>query len=75
MDGLKGVVPDSCRDGVLEPVQTLFGEELRMAYCDGCQQDNIRLHNGTYCLIRDWGTKNHDTSEQNRKIRFIDLMR
>ena len=75
MDGLKGVVPDSCRDGVPEPIQTLFGEELRMVYCDGCQQDNIRLHNGTYCLIRDWGTKNPDTGEQNRKIRFIDLMR
>ena len=75
MDGLKGVVPDSCRDGVPEPIQTLFGEELRMVYCDGCQQDNIRIHNGTYCLICDWGTKDPDTGEQNRKIRFIDLMR
>ena len=75
MDGLKGVVPGSCRDGVPETVQTLFGEELRMVYCDGCQQDNIRMHNGQYCLIRDWGAKDPDTGEQHRKIRFIDLMR
>ena len=74
MDGLKGVVPDSCRDGVPEPIQTLFGEELRMVYCDGCQQDNIRIHNGTYCLIRDWGTKNPDTGEQKHKSIWI-LMR
>jgi hypothetical protein len=27
MDGLKGVVPDSCKNGVIEKIQTLFGEE------------------------------------------------
>ncbi len=30
MDGLKGVVPDSCRNGVTEKIQTLFGEEDQM---------------------------------------------
>ena len=75
MDGLKGVIPNSCRDNVPEFVQTLFGEEVRMVYCDGCQQDNIQVHNGKYCLIRDWGVKDPRTGEQNRKIRFIDLMK
>ncbi len=75
MDGLKGVVPDSCRHGVTEKVQTLFGEEEQMVHCPGCQQDDIRRHNGTYCLIRDWGNKDPRTGENNRKIRFIDLMK
>lgn len=75
MDGLKGVVPDSCRNGVKEKIQTLFGEEEQMAICPGCQQDDIRRHNGTYCLIRDWGAKDPRTGETNRKIRFIDLLK
>ena len=75
MDGLKGVVPDSCRHGVKETVQTLFGEEEHIVRCPGCQQDDIRRHNGLYCLMRDWGTKDPRTGEMNRKIRFIDLMK
>ena len=68
MDGLKGVVPDSCRDGVKEKIMTLFGEEEQMVHCLGCQQDDIRRHNGIYCLIRDW-------ANDKKKIRFIDLMK
>ena len=66
MDGLKGVVPDSCRDGVKEKIMTLFGEEEQIVNCPGCQQDDLRRHNGTYCLIRDWSA--------DKKIRFIDLL-
>ena len=68
MDGLKGVVPDSCRNGVTEKIQTLFGEEDQMVNCPGCQQDDLRRHNGTYCLIRDW-------PNNKKKIRFIDLIK
>ena len=68
MDGLKGVVPDSCRNGVTEKIMTLFGEEEQMVNCTGCQQDDIRKHNGTYCLIRDW-------ANDKKKIRFIDLIK
>ena len=68
MDGLKGVVPDSCRHGVKEKIQTLFGEEEQIAHCPGCQQEDIRRHNGIYCLIRDW-------ANDKKKIRFIDLMK
>ena len=67
MDGLKGVVPDSCRNGVKETVQTLFGEEEHTVWCAGCQQNDIRRHNGKYCLIRDW-------ANDKKKMRFIDLM-
>lgn len=75
MDGLKGVVPDSCRNGVKEKVMTLFGEEEHTVSCPGCQQENIRKHNGIYCLIRDWGNKDPKTKENNRKIRYIDLLK
>ena len=68
MDGLKGVVPDSCRNGVIEKTLTLFGEEEQTVHCAGCQQDDIRKHNGTYCLIRDW-------ANDKKKIRFIDLLK
>ena len=75
MDGLKGVVPDSCRNGVTEKVQTFFGDEEQIVNCSGCQQDDIRRHNGTYCLIRDWGAKDPKTGETNRKIKYIDLIK
>ena len=74
MDGLKGVVPDSCKDGVTEKEMTLFGEQEKMIRCPGCQNDDIHKHNGTYCLIRDWGVKDLFTGKNNRKIRFIDLI-
>lgn len=66
MDGLRGVVPGSCRDGIVVKELTLFGEEEHVETCVGCQQDNIRLHNGIYCLIRDWAS--------DEKIRYIDLI-
>ena len=74
MDGLRCVVPDSCRDGVMEKILTLFGEEEHKVTCAGCNDDNIHKHNGIYCLIRDWGAKDPKTKEDNRKIRFVDLI-
>ncbi len=74
MDGLRCVVPDSCRDGVMEKILTLFGEEEHKVTCAGCNDDNIHKHNGIYCLIREWGVKDLKTKEDNRKIRFVDLI-
>lgn len=68
MDGLKGVVPDSCRNGVMELEMTLFGEQKKLVNCPGCQHDDMRRHNGRYCLIRDW-------KNDKKKIRFIDLLK
>lgn len=67
MDGLKGVVPDSCKNGVKELVPSLFGNEEQTINCIGCQQDDIHRHNGQYCLLRDW-------PNDKKKIRFIDLI-
>lgn len=68
MDGLKMVVPCSCRDGVTEKVETLFGEEEVKVNCPGCQEEDVRKHNGIYCLIRDW-------KNDKKKIRFVDLIK
>ncbi len=71
MDGLKGVVPNSCHD---EVTTELFGDETKTP-CYGCKTDNIRRHNGTYCLVKDWSNKDPETGKKGRKIRFVDLMK
>ena len=61
MDGLKGVVPRSCKDKVHREV-SLFGESKEVITpCEGCRTDNIFKHNGTYCLIKDWRAKDPQT--------------
>ena len=73
MDGLKGVVPNSCGEKESNQLD-LFGEQ-QIKPCDGCKNDNIRQHNGTYCLIKDWNNKDLESGQKGRKIRFIDLMK
>ena len=75
MDGLKGVVPGNCKNNVETTENTLFGEEKVMTYCNGCQNDNMRTHNGTYCLIKDWRAKDPDTGSLGKKIRYVDLIK
>ena len=70
MDGLKGVVPDSCHSESTNTERGLFGEEIQIQTsksCEGCQNDDILRHNGLYCLLRDW-------PNNKKKIRFIDLI-
>ena len=67
MDGLKGVIPNSCHEDV-EVIPSLFGdgEEIRTP-CKGCETDDIRRHNGIYCKIMDW--------ETGKPVKFIDLIK
>lgn len=75
MDGLKGVVPDSCYIQI-EKITDLFGDvEIRQSQCEGCQKENIYKHNGIYCLIKDWLNKDTKTGKKGRKIRFVDLLK
>ena len=75
MDGLKGVVPDSCHDKV-HTEMSLFGENTKVVTpCEGCKTDNIYKHNGTYCLIKDWRSKDPQTGCKGKRIRFIDLLK
>ena len=74
MDGLRAVIPDSCRD-ITTAFTNLFGETKNTIMpCEGCKNENIRRHNGIYCNIKDWGVKDVNTGKKGRKIRFIDLI-
>lgn len=66
MDGLKGVVPDTC--GERRSVETdLFGQTTEtVCPCEGCRKDDMSRHNGVYALIRDW--------ETGRTLRYADLI-
>ena len=67
MDGLKGVIPNSCHEDVhVEPSLFGDGEEVRIP-CKGCETDDIRRHNGIYCKIMDW--------ETGKPIKYIDLIK
>lgn len=75
MDGLKGVVPNSCGNKITE-TQNLFGEtETSVSACEGCAKDNIKKHNGIYCLIKDWDKKEIKTGKKGTKIKFVDLIK
>ena len=75
MDGLKGVIPDTCKNGVTEVEQTLFGDTEVMVYCEGCKTENNYInHNGIYALVKDWGAKDPNTKED-KVLRFIDLIK
>lgn len=55
MDGLKGVVPDSCRETRIMETD-FFGETkvTSVSPCPGCEHDDITLHNGMRCCLRRW---------------------
>lgn len=75
MDGLKGVVPGSCASRVKRSTN-LFGDtEEEMEICEGCNGGDIRRHNGTYCLIKDWGDDYPQPRKREKKIRYIDLIK
>ena len=74
MDGLKGVIPNSCFSCHSE-TRNLFGEtEIHEEVCEGCLKGDIRKHNGVYCIINDWGEKDIHTGRQGTKIKFVDLL-
>lgn len=69
MDGLKGVVPNSCQ--VSFPSYTdMFTGETKMirTQCPGCEKRDIHRHNGLYCQLRDWSCKRLKT------VTFVSMM-
>lgn len=68
MDGLKGVIPDSCKTQKILSDDLFANEQsIRKIPCTGCKEGGHRNHNGTYALIKDWTSK--------KKIKFIDLIK
>lgn len=90
MDGLKGVVPNSCDTAKTKELKEgeeydwganafeqpdAFEQKCDEATCPACLSGAIKGHRGQACLMRDWGYKDPKTGERNRKIRFIDLIK
>ena len=67
MDGLKAVVPLSCRDEIYEQFN-LFGPVRQEEECPGCRFSDIKRHNGTYCKIVDW------TEKKRKEITYLSLL-
>lgn len=65
MDGLKGVVPNSCKDEVID-ISDFFETKTEIKKCKGCETQNIKSHNGIYCNIMDWDLE--------KPIKFISLL-
>lgn len=72
MDGLKYVIPMSCRheSKIIPSEWTLFGEipgRVEKHECAGCVYNQPDKHNGRYAKIRDW--------QKNKTVRFVDSVR
>lgn len=74
MDGLKGVVPNSCKDDIIE-ISDFFETKTEVKKCKGCETQNIKLHNGIYCNIMGWDEKGEGNGKAGKEIRFIDLLK
>lgn len=66
MDGMKFVIPNSCKNEV-KIDYTIFGTEETKIECYGCKKDNYNYHNGIYVKIMNW--------ETNRQVKFISLLK
>jgi len=54
MDGIKFVVPNTCKD-TIEEIPNLDGSvEQNISHCKGCVSGKVEEHNGTRCRIMDW---------------------
>ena len=67
MDGLKCVVPDTCRYVLARTSLNIEGgPEAKYIPCPGCETGDIHQHNGIYCRIKDW--------DKNRTVLFKSLI-
>ena len=76
MDGLRGVVPNSCKP-LFEEAEEFLDEDISWVRpCPGCAQGNVyEGHTGIYCKIRDWSEINPRTGLPGRPMRFVDLLK
>ena len=56
MDGLKFVVPMSCKPKVTKETLLDGTVETHIEECLGCSKKGNRQHSGTYCKVMDWNT-------------------
>ena len=68
MDGLKGVIPNSCDNVFSEP--GLFDEKPKKQVCPACKSGAFKGHIGRKCIIRDW-----DQPKGKRDIQYVSLLK
>lgn len=74
MDGINGVVPESCTTEI-RVTENLFGDTEKVSsQCKGCENGNIKDHNGTFCIIMDWSKKDSASGRNGKRVKFIDLL-
>lgn len=66
MDGLKFVVPNSCKP-VPKLQISLFEESEKLDECYGCAKGNVQRHAGIYSKVMNWKT--------NRAVKFVNLLK
>lgn len=67
MDGIKYVVPMSCKSTLTEQFDIFGGSEITESLCPGCRDNAPKKHNGTPCYIKDW--------DKGKKILFVSLVK
>lgn len=76
MDGLKGVIPNSCikipkfknEPSSLFSLEDLGEQEDPILFdCPGCKNKDIHSHTGTYAVIKDW--------KENKVLTFVSLIK
>jgi hypothetical protein len=75
MDGLKGVIPNSCGSVTVTDADLFGNIKVENSMCKGCLYNNNFRHNGTYCLIKDWTSKDPITGKKGRRIEFDSLLK
>ena len=66
MDGLKFVIPESCKDEENGQI-SLFETENEKEPCNGCLKNDPYSHTGIYCIIKDW--------KVNKIVKFLSLLK
>jgi hypothetical protein len=74
MDGIKGVVPRSCTSKIKEKENLFGGIDKESSVCVGCKKNDIKLHNGIYCMLRIWNKEELKPGKLDRKMKFVDLI-
>ena len=77
MDGLKGVVPESCRNGIRKETDMFGHVKETEEKCPGCKKKigNFWGHNGIYCTLADWKDDDAPSGKDTPKVKFVDLMK
>lgn len=66
MDGLRFVIPDSCKE-IEDEQLTLFDFDAEKKPCYGCVKNDMFSHTGIYCIIKDW--------KANKNLKFVDMIK